>query len=97
MKSKKRLCRSFKNFNSEDFLIDLQNQNFDIDEESNDINKCYNHFQNYFTEVINKHAPFKERKILSKQIPYMNKELRSATYKKKMLFNKFQKLNNSRN
>lgn len=50
-----------------------------------------------YTEVADKHAPFKERKILPKQVPYMNSELKRAIYRKKMLYNKFQKYNNSKN
>ena len=38
--------------------------------------------------MTNKHAHFMERKILSKQITYMKKALKSAIYKKKMLYNK---------
>jgi hypothetical protein len=58
---------------------------------------AYDHFSKCFNEVADKHAPFKERKILPKQVPYMNSELKWAIYRKKMLYNKFQKHNNSKN
>jgi hypothetical protein len=35
--------------------------------------------------------------MLTKKIPYMNKTLKSAVYKKKMLNNKFEKKNNKKN
>ena len=62
-----------------------------------DVNAAYDNFNNKFIQTANKHAPFKERKILPKQIPYMNKTLKSAVYKKKMLYNKFQKMNTKKN
>ena len=45
---------------------------------------------------MDKHAPYKSRKIAGKQVPYFNRTLRKAVYRKKMLFNKFQKLGNSK-
>ncbi|XP_071127695.1 uncharacterized protein [Mytilus edulis] len=95
IKPKYRKCRSFKNFDVNDFLSDLNELNWDVDPHNN-INTEYENFNKKFIETANKHAPFKERKILSKQIPYMNKQLKSAIYKKKMLYNKFQKMNNSK-
>lgn len=93
---KKKLCRSFKNFDVTNFLQDLENQNLDMSNFDN-VNSAYDHFSKCFNEVADKHAPFKERKILPKQVPYMNSELKRAIYRKKMLYNKFQKYNNSRN
>lgn len=57
-------------------------------------------FNNNFLEIADKHAPFKERKlkpIKPKQVPYMNKALRSAVYKKRMYYNKFQNVNLRKN
>jgi hypothetical protein len=36
-------------------------------------------------------------KILPQQTPYMNKQLKSAVYKKRMLYNRFQKINSKKN
>ena len=93
---KKKLCRSFKNFDVTNFLQDLENKNLDMSNFDN-VNSAYDHFSKCFNEVADKHAPFKERKILPKQVPYMNSELKWAIYRKKMLYNKFQKYNNSKN
>ena len=93
---KKKLCRSFKNFDVTNFLQDLENQNLDMSNFDN-VNSAYDHFSKCFNEVAEKHAPFKERKILPKQVPYMNSELKRAIYRKKMLYNKFQKYNKSKN
>ena len=54
-------------------------------------------FNNNFLEIADKHAPFKERKIKPKQVPYMNKALRSAVYEKRMYYNKFQNVNSRKN
>ena len=66
--------------------------------EDNDVNDTYEAFTNAILSVTNKHAPLKKKKILPKPVPYMNKTLKQAIYKKKrMLFNKFQKCRNSKN
>jgi hypothetical protein len=70
----------------------LQDINWDI-ERNNNVNTAYGNFNNKFIEVANKHPPVKERKILSQQTPYMNKELKSAVYKKRMLYNRFKQIN----
>ena len=74
------------------FLSDLQDINWDI-ERNNNVNTAYGNFNNKFFEVANKHPPVKERKILPQQTSYMNKELKSAVYKKRMLYNRFKKIN----
>ena len=54
-------------------------------------------FNNNFLEIADKHPPFKERKIKPKQVPDMNKALRSAVYKKRMYYNKYQNVNSRKN
>jgi len=69
----------------------LQDINWDIERNTN-VNTAYGNFNNKCIEVANKHPPVKERKISSQQTPYMNnKELKSAVYKKRMLYNRFKK------
>ena len=100
VKPKYKKCRSFKNFDVQNFLVDLEDQTWDIISEEHqniNVNTAYENFNNKFIKIPNKHAPFNERKIQPKQIPYMNKALKSAVYKKKMLYNKFQKINNKKN
>ena len=101
VKPKYTKCRSFKNVDVQKFLIDLEDQTWDTISEDHqniniNVNTAYEDFNNKFIQIANKHAPFKERKILPKQIPYMNKTLKSAVYKKKMLYNKFEKKNNNK-
>ena len=40
------------------------------------------------TDVLNEHAPFKEKTVKTKQTPFMNSKLRKAVFKKSMFFNK---------
>ena len=43
------------------------------------------------TEVINEHAPIKERKLKANKPAFMNGDLHQPIYKKHMLFNKYKK------
>ncbi|KAK3087255.1 hypothetical protein FSP39_003689 [Pinctada imbricata] len=90
-------CRSFKNFNHENFLADLQGIDFEKIEQTENVSMAYQDFSAQLLDVVNKHAPFKNRKIKQNQAPYFNSELRKAIYKKKMLHNKYQKFPNSIN
>jgi hypothetical protein len=71
-------------------LSDLQDINWDVERNTN-VNIAYENFNNKFIEVANKHASVKQRKILPQQTPYINKQLKSAVYKKRMLYNRFRK------
>ena len=77
-------------------LSDLQDINWDIERNTN-VNTAYANINNKLIEVVNKHAPAKQRKILAQQTPYMNKQLKSAVYKKRMLYNKLKKINTNKN
>ena len=92
-----RNCRSFKNYNHEDFISDLQEIDFNFISPERDVNTVYGEFSNNILDVMNKHAPFKKRKIRDKQVPYFNTNLRKAIYRKKMLHHKYQKVPNSTN
>ena len=87
---RRRNCRSFKNFDVTILLKDLENQNLDMSNFDN-VSSAYDHFSECFNEVAAKHAHFKERKILPKHVSYMNSELMRAIYRKKIIYNKFQK------
>lgn len=93
---KTKLCRSFKNFDENDFLLDLENYDFNISSFEN-VNEAYKNFSEQFLKVADKHAPFKERKILAQQVPYMNKDLKRAIYRKRMLYNKYQRIRTDKN
>ena len=56
-----------------------------------DVDDIYWAHERLLTEVINEHAPIKERKLKAKKPAFMNGDLRRAVYKKHMLFNKYKK------
>lgn len=67
------------------FLCDLDNHNLNISEDA-DVNVAYDNFNKCFNGIANKHAPCKERKLLSEQVPHIIFFFKSVIYRKKMLF-----------
>ena len=87
--------RSYKQFNYEAFIQDLDNAKLDeqiINDDNKDIHKTYGTFESSFLDVVNKHIPLTKCKSTQHPTPYMNQELRHAIFKKKMLFNKYNKI-----
>ena len=83
--------RSFKNFDVENFNIELGSRLSEIDfAEGRNVNEIYEGSTSTVLTVTDKYVPLK-KKCNPKLVPYMNKSLKQAVYKKKMLFNKFQK------
>ena len=55
--------RSFKNFDQEFFLNDLEQKNLNsIVDKCDNVNSAYENFESEFISVINKHAPMKKKK-----------------------------------
>ena len=59
-RSKKKIIRDFKNFQTETFRNDLQEINWDHLIDSNDVNGSCKNFIDAFVSVINKHAPYRK-------------------------------------
>ena len=97
-KPKWRNYRSFKNFDIVNFNVELGSRLSQIDfSDDRNISERYEDFTNTVTSVTDKYAPQKVKKCLPKPVPYMNKTLKQAIYKKNLLFNKFQKHRTSKN
>jgi hypothetical protein len=79
--------RSFKRFNEDNFLRDIQNIN--TKHLSGDIHEKVTKYISVLKDVIDKHAPVKTRSIKSKQVPYMHDNLRKSINVKAMLFRKY--------
>ncbi len=47
--------------------------------------------------VLDQHAPLKKRKQCKQPAPFMNQELRKAVYKKRQLYNRFNKQKSGNN
>ena len=85
------LYRSYKRFNDECYLNDLQNLSFEKCLSTSSVNEQYDEFNSLYCDLLNRHAPIKSKTITKPAPPFMNGELRKAIYKKCMLRNKFYK------
>ena len=79
--------RSFKNFGHEKFTEDLNKIDFDKLTDHDDVNKMYSDVK----QTVDKHVPIKQRKPCQNPAPFINKELRKVAYKKRQLYNKYNK------
>jgi hypothetical protein len=79
--------RSFKKFNESNFLNDINNINTQL--LTGDINEKVSIYLDLLKATIDRHAPIKTKCIKSKQVPYMNDNLRKSINVKAMLFRKY--------
>ena len=77
--------RSFKHFNENNFIADLENKlkRIDFNKAKNDFSK----FSEEFEKIINKHAPIKTKIIRGNDAPFMTVELRKAIRHRSKLCN----------
>ena len=75
------IYRDYKNFIVENFKSDLQ-------EALQSCKGSYDAFDNYFTSILNKHAPKKKKVLRGNEKPHMKKNLRRAIMKGSKLKNK---------
>jgi hypothetical protein len=67
--------RDFKNFNEDNFLRYIaSSENHNLDSYT-DSNRMWYIWKNKFTEIIDKHAPLKTRKIGKKRTPWITKQV----------------------
>ena len=81
--------RSFKNFDQNVFNGDVARIPSHAAYVFDDVDDIYWAHERMLTEVINEHAPIKERKLNAKKPAFMNGDSRRAIYKKHLLFNKY--------
>jgi hypothetical protein len=62
-----------------------------------DLDEAYPNFENSIIKTLDKRAPIKRRKQIHQPTPFMNKQLRQAIYKNRMLHNTFIKWKNDYN
>ena len=80
--------RSYKLFNKQIFIEDLERNNMQTCTNLININAAWKLFCDGFTDTLDEHAPIKERRVRSNQAPYLNKNLKQAIWKRKRLFKK---------
>ena len=69
----------------------MSNIQFNVCNQSDNVDERVRSYNNTFSSVLDKHAPIKHRVARKNPPPYMNHELKKAIYKKCMLRNKFYK------
>ena len=76
--------RDFKHFNETNFLSELQSlSNLNLDHI--DPSSSWEIWKNKFLHIVNKHAPLKERRISSKRVPWLTRELKNNKRQKEYL------------
>ena len=83
--------RSYKDFQEDAFLSDLQAAPFDHVLDLPNSEMAYNKFKSLFDKVVEKHVPLKKKVLRGNQAPFMTKELSKEIMVRSRLRNKFNK------
>ena len=78
LKSIKIQYRSYKNFEEDKFIQDLQKLPFMNCKQIENKDAAYDLFKNMFKTIVDQHAPLKTKFIRGTHTPFMNKELSKA-------------------
>ena len=89
--------RSYTNFQEADFIRDLYPAPFHVSTLFDDADDSYWAYETLLMDIVDEHAPRKQKYPKKDTPPFMNSELRRAIYKKKMLHNKYHKYRNKTN
>ena len=89
--------RSFKNFNEESYINDLQMVPFHVSQTFDDVDDQLWFHNSLLVDIVDKHAPRKQREITLNQLPYMNDNLRKAINIKAALRRKFLRIKSDNN
>ena len=84
--------RSYKSFNEPSFKNDISQIPRQVCEVFEDIDDQYWAFNYMYKEVLDEHAPIKERTVVNDKIPYMHSDLRKEMYKRSKLKNSYMKI-----
>ena len=66
--------RSFKNFDHQKFLQELQSEQLDVITEHSNVETAYLNFETTFIKVVDKNIPLKKRRYITHPAPFMNKQ-----------------------
>ena len=83
--------RSFKTFREKDFIDDLSAAPLHVADTFNDPDDCYWMFNCMLTDILNSHAPLKQKTVRSKHTPFMNSRLKKAVMNKHRLWRRYKK------
>ena len=74
-----KICvRSFKNFNRDKFIQDLQMAPFSIVDVFEEVDDKLYAFEQLYHKILNEHAPLKQTIVRDNQVPYMTEQWREA-------------------
>ena len=68
--------RSYKHFSNEVFMADVQNRISQVTSENNELE--FDIFKTALNEVIQRHAPIKQRYVRANQAPFINKKIKKS-------------------
>ena len=83
--------RSYKHFNEEDYIADIERIPFHICNVFDDDDDVQWAYHKLLLDVIDEHAPMKKRRQYPESAPFMNTTLRKVIYKKRMARNAWNK------
>ena len=86
--------RSYKHFDDANFQRDLSVAPFHVAEIFDDVCDMAWFTSRIISDLVNDHAPLKNKILKSKPVPYMNSELRKTMYARNMARNKYRKHGN---
>ena len=84
--------RTYKNFKEDDFRQDLASAPFHVADIFDDFDDSFWFNQTLLSDIIDGHAPLKQRRPVKMPVPFMNSKLRKACHRKAMAHNKFFKM-----
>ena len=85
---RKIVFRDYKKFDTQNFLYDLDQEM--IKGKFYNAYDSYGSFSDIFQQIVNKHAPLKEKMIRGNNAPFMTKEVRKAIMNRSKLKRKYQ-------
>ena len=97
VKKSKIIYRTYKKFDETLFKSDMDMAPFHVGDIFDDITDVCWFMQSLLCNVIESHAPLKQRKPVKMPVPFMNSELRKACHKRAMSQNRYFKMGRTNN
>ena len=89
--------RSFKHFSEAAYASDADKAPFHVGDIFDNVDDCYWFSMKLLQDIIDEHAPLKQKVIRHKQVPYMNSNLRKSINVKNMLHRKYTRVPSATN
>ena len=96
-KVRKLLCRSYRNVDEEAFIDAVGAIPFHVAYMFDDLDDIYWAHETLLLDIIDEHAPIREKSVKAKLTTFMNSQLHKACFKKAMMFNKYKQCQTATN